>query len=101
MAESSKEKVLEERLAASVDRKLFAKSLERTFAALIDGFETVARAGGVPRREARDRAEAAVVAIEGSLVVAAGVGDPSVFVRALERIRKSLLLPLSGARRRA
>jgi hypothetical protein len=53
---------------------------------------------GVDRAEARRRAEDAVVRIEGSLIVAAGTGDPQVFRRAIEGIRATLLSPLRESR---
>jgi len=82
-----------ERLCASVDRARFARPLGVTFRALLDAFEGLCREAGVDRAEARARAEDAVVRIEGSLIVAAGTGEPRVFGRALDAIRASLLAP--------
>lgn len=80
-----------ERLCASVDRGSFAAPLRASFQAFTGAFEALCREAGLPRAAARARAEDAVVRIEGSLVVAAGVGDPRVFQRALEAVRVSLL----------
>ena len=46
-----------------------------------------------PRAIAKERAEDAVIRIEGSLIVGAGMGDAAVFTRTLARLRKTLLTP--------
>ena len=80
-----------ERLCASVDRSRFAAPLAATFRAVIGAFEGLGREAGIDSAEARLRAEDAVVRIEGSLIVAAGTGEPRVFQRAVENIRATLL----------
>jgi TetR/AcrR family transcriptional repressor of lmrAB and yxaGH operons len=80
-----------ERLCASADRKRFAKPLRRTFEALLEAFEHLCLETGQQRTVAKTRAEEAVVRIQGSLVLAAGLDQPEVFVRTLGRIRDSLL----------
>lgn len=80
-----------ERLCASADRKKFAKPLRGTFEALLDAFEYLCLEAGQKSATAKARAEEAVVRIQGSLVVGAGTDDPAVFVRALGKIRDTLL----------
>jgi len=82
-----------ERLTASVDRTRLAKPLAASFRALLGALERLCHEAGIDRTEARRRAEDAVVRIEGSLIVAAGTGDPQVFRRAIENIRTTLLSP--------
>lgn len=89
-----------ERLCASVDRARFARPLAALFRALLDAFETLGREAGIAGAEARAHAEDAVVRIEGSLIVAAGTGDPRVFGRAIDAIRGSLLAGGDHPRRR-
>jgi AcrR family transcriptional regulator len=80
-----------ERLCASADRKRFAKPVRSTFEALLEAFEHLGLEAGQKRAVAKARAEEAVVRIQGSLVLGAGLDQPEVFVRALGRIRESLL----------
>ncbi|HNH45863.1 MAG TPA: TetR/AcrR family transcriptional regulator [Myxococcota bacterium] len=88
-----------ERLCASVDRARFGRPLAGTFSALIEAIVALCTDAGLPDWEARERAEDVVGRIEGALVLAAGVGDPAVFGRALARIRRSLLAPMEPAAR--
>lgn len=83
-----------ERLSASADRSRFAEPLHRSFDAFIGAFEGLCREARLTATVARARAEDAVVRIEGSLVLAAGTGDPAVFRRALESLRATLLAPV-------
>ena len=80
-----------ERLCASADRKKFAKPLRNTFAALLEAFEHLCLEAGQSKSVARARAEDAVVRIQGSLVLGAGTDEPEVFLRALGKIRETLL----------
>ena len=82
-----------ERLCASVDRARFGRPLQGAFAAWLDALVTLCSDAGVPALEGRARAEDAVGRVEGALVLAAGLGDPSVFSRALARVRHALLAP--------
>ena len=52
--------------------------------------DALARAG-LPSGEAEDRAEEAVLAIQGALVLARALNDPAVFGRALDRLGRRLL----------
>src|SRR5215208_4207478 len=81
--EGGRKACLLERLGASVDRARFGAPLRDTFAGWMSALAGIGRAGGLSAAVARRRAEGAVVRIEGALVVAAGVGDPSVFARTI------------------
>ncbi len=80
-----------ERLCASADRKKFARPLQSTFGALLAGFEALCVEAGLSRSVSRARAEDAVVRIQGSLVLGAGIDQPEVFVRTLRTILATLL----------
>lgn len=82
-----------ERLVASVDRARFGAPLRATFAGWMSVLEDICRAAGLSATVSHRRAEGAIVRIEGALVVGAGLGDPSVFARALDELRATLLLP--------
>jgi AcrR family transcriptional regulator len=71
-------------------RTLFQRRLRFLFELWIDGLSDLARQAGVPEREARERAEDAVGAIEGALIVAAGLNDAMVFRRRLGKIPSEL-----------
>lgn len=91
--EGGRKACLLERLCASVDRARFRRPLAHAFNAWIEAVESVCLQAGLPRALARHRAEDLVVRIEGALVVCAGTGDPSVFERTLEELRRSILTP--------
>ena len=91
--EGGKKACLLERLGASVDRARFGSPLKATFSEWMAMLATIGRAAGIGARTADRRAEAAVVRIEGALVVAAATGDAGVFARTLEDLRATLLLP--------
>ena len=91
--EGGRQACLLERLGASVDRARFAAPLKATFIDLMSVLENVCRAAGLSVSAAHGRAEGAVVRIEGALVVAAGMNDPSVFGRTLDELRATLLVP--------
>jgi len=80
-----------ERLCASAERKRFAKPVRSTFESLLEAFERLCLEAGQKRSLAKERAEEAVVRIQGSLVLGAGLDQPQVFMRALGKIRESLL----------
>lgn len=81
-----------ERLAASTDRARFRRPLAKAFSKWIDAIQTLCEEAGVPPKEARRRAEDAVVRIEGALVVSAGTHDTGPFQRALAELKRSLLV---------
>lgn len=99
--DSGKKACLLERLGASVDRARFGAPLKATFTSWMSRIAEICRAAGLSAATAQRRAEEAVVRIEGALVVAAGMDDPSVFVRTLNELRATLLLPASARRRRS
>ncbi|HEV8693043.1 MAG TPA: TetR/AcrR family transcriptional regulator [Lysobacter sp.] len=72
-------------------RDLFQDRLGAAFRKLIDGLARLAREKGVPDRDAQQRAEDAVVRIQGALIVARGLGDPAPFRRVLKRLPQDLL----------
>lgn len=74
-----------------------AQAIASTFQQLLKGVAAVARAAGCPAPEARRRAEQALVEIQGSLVLARGIGDPAVFSRMLARLPAIVLGPASQA----
>lgn len=76
-----------ERMVASTDRATFARPLARAFGRWIEALAAVGADAGLDPGVARERAEDAVVRVEGALIVAAATGDPAVFGRALARIR--------------
>jgi AcrR family transcriptional regulator len=81
-----------ERLCASVDAPVFRTPLTQAFTSLISGIQHLCESAGIPRGEAKHRAEDAVIRIEGSLIVGAGLGDPATFTRTLSRLRRTLLV---------
>lgn len=72
-------------------RTMFQRRLRSLFELWIGGLADLAREAGVSEREARERAEDAVGAIEGALIVAAGLNDAGVFRRRVARIPGELL----------
>jgi TetR/AcrR family transcriptional repressor of lmrAB and yxaGH operons len=91
--DGGKKACLLERLTASVDRTRFRAPLEATFSRWMSVLTDIGRSAGLTSGVARRRAEGAIVRIEGALVVAAGMGDPSVFGRTLDELRATFLLP--------
>ena len=86
--ESGEKACLLERLCASADARSFRRPLSRVFNRWMDAVEALGVEAGLPRAVARRRAEDMVVRIEGALVVCAGTGDTSVFVRAIRDLRE-------------
>lgn len=72
-------------------RVLFQDRLSGAFQQLISGLALLAREKGVPAREARRRAEDAVVRIQGALIVSRGLGDPAPFRRVIKELPQDLL----------
>ncbi len=59
--------------------------------AWVDAIATMLRESGFPQRTARERAEDAVIRIQGSLVMARTSGDPKPFRRTLRNLPQDLL----------
>ena len=70
---------------------VFHDQLSAAFHQLIEGLALLARDKGVPAREAQQRAEDAVVRIQGALIVSRGLGDPAPFRRVLKHLPQTLL----------
>lgn len=88
--QGGKQACLLERLSASTDRAKFRRPLSKAFERWISAIEALCREAGVPAKEARRRAEDAVVRIEGALVVSAGTHDTGPFQRTLAELRRTL-----------
>ena len=78
-------------LVSGGGRARFQAELQSSFETWIDALRDLAVEAGVPRREARQRAEDAVVRFEGALIVAGGLGDPGPFKRAARQVERDLL----------
>jgi AcrR family transcriptional regulator len=72
-------------------REKFQDDLAAAFGGWIAALRALAVEAGVRGPEAQQRAEDAVVRIEGALIVAGGLGDPAPFKRALRNIERDLL----------
>jgi len=59
--------------------------------AWVDAIATMLRESGLPPRIARERAQDAVIRIQGSLVMARATGDPKPFRRTLRNLPQDLL----------
>ncbi len=80
-------------LALGVTRDRFAARLSAYFAAWRDALAAaLVRAGHAPT-SAQDRAEDAVAAIQGALVIARALDDTGAFTRSLARVQARLLAP--------
>lgn len=91
--EGGKRACLLERLTASVDRREFKRPLAAAFMKWMNAVEELAREAGLPKATARARAEKLVVAVEGALIVSAGIDDAGPFKRTLAELRRSTLAP--------
>jgi AcrR family transcriptional regulator len=59
----------------------------------IDALAAALKGAGLPAAEAKRRATAAIIDIQGALLVARASGDPGVFADAMETARRDLLAP--------
>jgi AcrR family transcriptional regulator len=73
-------------------RTLFQRQLTQSFTAWIDALKAVLVDAGQSPRQARERAEDAVVRIEGALILAGGLGETAPFRRVLKRLPQDLAL---------
>lgn len=71
--------------------QLFGKRLASVFERWIGALAAVARDGGARPGEARRRAEAAVMAVQGAIVLSAALGDPKPFKAMLTDLPRGLL----------
>jgi TetR/AcrR family transcriptional repressor of lmrAB and yxaGH operons len=76
----------------------FTPAIKRAFEALIEAFASLARDAGHTSKEARRRAERAVMLLQGSLVLARGLQSPAPFLAFLRGLPDELVLasPASG-----
>ena len=63
-------------------------ALERRLAEWVSGLAQVFREAGVPAAEAKERAEQAMVQLEGALVVSRVTGQTGAFERAMRRVKE-------------
>jgi AcrR family transcriptional regulator len=66
-------------------------AVKAVFLRMISGFERLALDAGLPEDVAKVRAEGALVSLQGSLVVARGLGDPGPFRRAVAALHAGFL----------
>lgn len=78
-------------LALNDSRDLFARQIRSYFARWNDALAAALMRAGHPRREAKALAEETLAAIQGSLVLARAMRDPTLFTRALARVKARLL----------
>jgi AcrR family transcriptional regulator len=78
-------------LALNESRDLFAPRIRGYFAAWADALERALIRSGHGPKKARARAEEALAVIQGALVLARALHDPTVFQRTLADLRKRLL----------
>lgn len=86
------------RLCASVARDRFRPRLSRLFGRWIDALAGLLVESGQAPATARERAEDAVIRIQGALVLCEGLGDPAPFRRVVGRLRDELLDPAESSR---
>ncbi len=70
---------------------LFGDGLKQGFWALLDALADVLIAEGVAADQARERAEDAVIAVQGAIVLSRGLDDAGPFVRTVRRLPDRLL----------
>ena len=88
-----KDACLLERLAASSEAKALRRPLQSTFRTLMTAFEESARDAGLSAAIARNRAEDAVIRIEGALVLCAALGETGPFERVMRSLKREFLEP--------
>ena len=80
------------RLCASVDADAFRTPLKEVFLAWFGAVQRLCEEAGAPRAVAKERAEDAVVRVEGALILGGGLSDVSVFARTVARLRRTLFM---------
>lgn len=73
-------------------RDRFGAAIRGYFAAWTDALAQALERSGLPEGTARDRAEEAVAAIQGALVLARALDEPAAFRRSLARIEARLMV---------
>lgn len=72
---------------------LFHTQVRQTLNEWIDGLAKVAIEAGLDAKTARQRAEDAVLQIQGAIILSRGLGDTTPFERVLEQLPETLLKP--------
>lgn len=85
-------------LVLGTSRTRFRGQLRAIFDQFIEAVAAVLIDGGFSKAVARARAEDAVMRIEGALVLAGGMDDPTLFGRALKQLPAELLAPVKSGR---
>ena len=83
--------------ALAEGRDRFSERINGYFARWRDALAIALRRAGCDAMQSRDEAEAAILAIQGGLVLARALDDPAVFGRMLARLGRAL--PINGAER--
>lgn len=84
-------------LAMSEAREQFQGQLKHVFRLWIDALAEVAREAGVPVHEAAERAEQAVLEIQGALILSAALETRQPFRRIIDSLPNKLLAPKASA----
>ncbi len=74
--------------------QIFHQQLRAAFLIWIEALAVVLREAGIPADLAQERSEDAVIRIQGSLVIAAGMGNPAPFQRMLQQLPSMLFAPV-------
>lgn len=80
-------------LSIGVAHELFQKQVQQALNLWIDGLATVLVEAGITPATARQRAEDAIVQIQGALVLTRGLNDTTAFERILHQMPETLLRP--------
>src|SRR6185436_9308681 len=83
-------------LCASVDHREFQEQLDRVLRTWIDAISALLVEAGFPGKIARERAEDAVIRIQGALVLSSGLGEQGPFRRVVKRLGTDLLCSSSA-----
>jgi len=86
-------------LALTSNEGELSAGVQRVFRKWVSGFADVIREAGVPSDIADVRAEDAVLRIQGALILASAINDPSPFQRVMLALNDSLLANEAGMRR--
>jgi TetR/AcrR family transcriptional regulator, lmrAB and yxaGH operons repressor len=77
-------------------RELFGQQIARSLTVWIDRLAKLAIESNIPPNAARQRAEDAVLQIQGALVLSRGLNDTTIFRRVLKQLPEMLLSPPSS-----
>jgi AcrR family transcriptional regulator len=78
-------------LSTGESHDLFGSQVKATLSLWIESLAAVAIKAGIAPKVARERAEDAVLQIQGALVLTRGLNDPAIFKRVLNRLPEMLL----------